>query len=100
LRLGAGDGDARSAVEQWERMFGIPVSKDELAFTNASMGFVRGQEGQPEGLLSITIGVEGRTRMQGIVDRARAAGLWKDGWFEMVGVRWYLMLMEDVNPHI
>lgn len=100
LRLGPGDEDVNAAAQQWSDTFGIPVTRNELAFTNSRMAFVKGEQGKPEGLLSVTVGVDGKARMQGILDRASKAGLCGDGWFEMVGVRWYLVLLDDLRAHI
>ena len=57
-RLAPGDVDHEAASREWEDVFGILRSRDFLAFTNARMGFIRGVEGQPDGLVPITIGVE------------------------------------------
>jgi hypothetical protein len=74
-------------------MFGVVRSRDLLAFTNARVGFIRGAEGQPEGIVSMTIGVTGKDKLQGILDRARKAGLLgEDGWVKLLGVKWYFYL--------
>ena len=110
LRLSAGDDDVDGAVAQWGALFGVPASRQtskdglpvELAFTNCSMGFVKGEEGESEGLVSVTVGVDGEGELRGIKERARKEGVWRDGkgvrgmdgWVEMVGVKWYLVSME------
>lgn len=91
LRLAAGDSETEAASRQWEEIFGVPRSRDLLAFTNARIGFIRGEEGEREGLVSITIAVEGKERFQGILQRASNAGLCGDGWINMCGVRWYFV---------
>ncbi|ETN45277.1 uncharacterized protein HMPREF1541_09108 [Cyphellophora europaea CBS 101466] len=92
LNLDAGGKvNANAALQQWSETYDIPVRDTHLVFTNAQMSFARGHEGRSEGLLFITIRVDTRSQMQGILDRARAAGktVHTDGdWFEMVGVRW------------
>ena len=92
LRLQPGDYGHEAAARQWEETFGVARSRDLLAFTNARMGFVPGREGHPEGLISITIGVAGQEKLEAILRRARAAGVYKDGSLEMCGVRWNFTL--------
>ena len=110
LRLAAGDTDVDGAVAQWSSLFGVPASRQtskdglpvDLTFTNCSMRFVAGEEGRSEGLVSVTVGVDGKEELQGIKDRAKKEGVWrdekggggKDGWVDMVGVKWYLVSME------
>jgi len=89
LRLAPGDVDTESAARQWQDVFGVGMSRDLLAFTNARMGFIRGQEGKAEGLDSISIAVEGGGRFDGILQRASEEGLCGDGWINMCGVKWY-----------
>ena len=71
LRLQPGDINHEAAARQWETIFGVTRSRDLLALTKARMG----SEGQPEGLVSITIGVKGRKRYDAILERARNAGI-------------------------
>ncbi|OCL14231.1 hypothetical protein AOQ84DRAFT_309289, partial [Glonium stellatum] len=94
-RLGPGDVDHEAASREWEEIFGIPRSRDLLAFTNARMGFIRGVEGQPDGLMSITIGVEGQDKFNAILDRAREEGLCGDGWINILGVKWYFIYLGE-----
>lgn len=90
LRLAPGDYDAELGSKQWEDLFGIPRSRDLLAFTNARMGFVPGRDGEPEGLVSITVGVTGQRRMEEIFERASKLGLnIEQGGIDMLGVRWF-----------
>ena len=89
LRLPEGDSDTYAAAKQWETLFGIPSQDSELSFTNAKLRFVKGVKGQPEGLESITIAVEGDDQFQGILKRASERGLCGDGWINMLGVKWY-----------
>lgn len=79
--------DHEAASREWEDIFGIPRSRDLLAFTNAQMGFIRGVGGQPDGLASITTGVEGRDEFNAILDRAREEGLCGDGWINILAHR-------------
>jgi hypothetical protein len=98
LRLHPGDVDTEAASRQWEQIFGVGMSRDLLAFTNARMGFVRGEKGKKEGLDSITISVEGGERLDGILQRAREEGLCGDGWINMCGVRWFFVHAGGKNP--
>lgn len=92
LRLQPGDGGHEAAARQWEDVFGVGRSRDLLAFTNARLGFIPGQRGQPDGLVSITVGVNTEAKRDAILQRARDAGIWGDGWMEMCGVKWYVVL--------
>lgn len=92
LRLQPGETDHEAAARQWEEIFGVPRSRDLLAFTNARLGFVGGREGQPDGLLSVTVGVDGREQLAGIVARAKEAGVYADGRLTVCGVLWNLVL--------
>ena len=91
LRLSPGDCETEAASRQWEETFGIPRSRDLLAFTNARLGFVRSDEGEQEGLVSITIAVEGKERFEGILQRASQAGLCGERWINMCGIKWYFV---------
>lgn len=90
LRLAPGDWDTEGASRQWETIFGVGMSRDLVAFTNARMGFVRGVEGKPEGLESITITVNGGDQMDAILQRASEAGVCGEGYLDMCGVKWYI----------
>lgn len=92
LRLAPGELGHEAAARQWEEIFGVARSRDLLAFTNARLGFISGREGEPEGLVSITVGVNGRDKFQGILDRASKEGLCGDGWINMCGIKWYFVL--------
>jgi hypothetical protein len=96
LRLAPGDKDVAGAAKQWERLFGVKrVNDTEVGFTNAKMGFVEGKEGMNEGLVEIMIGVEGRERLKGILERAKKEGLVFDGEkrVEMLGLKWRFILV-------
>ncbi|KAF1922606.1 uncharacterized protein M421DRAFT_77685 [Didymella exigua CBS 183.55] len=92
LRLPPGDYGHEAAARQWEETFGVTRSRDLLAFTNARMGFVPGQNACPEGLVSITVGVKGQTTLNAILQRARRAEVSSDGNVSMCGVRWNFVL--------
>ena len=92
LRLQPGDYDHEAAARQWEEIFGVERSRDLLAFTNARIGFVPGQRGRSEGLVSLTIGVKGRDKLDAILRRAREAGVCDDGGVQMCGVKWNFVL--------
>lgn len=95
LRLGEGDVDTEGAAREWRDVFGVGMSRDLLAFTNARMGFVRGRKGREAGLESLTIGVEGRERFSVILRRAREDGVCGEGWVNMCGVKWYFVLLNE-----
>jgi hypothetical protein len=92
LRLQPGDYGHEAAAREWEEIFGVERSRDLLAFTNARLGFVPGQRGRPEGLISLTIGVEGRDQLDAILHRAREAGVCNNGGVQMCGVKWNFVL--------
>lgn len=92
LRLAPGDAGHEDAARQWEEIFGVGRSRDLLAFTNARLGFIRGQVDESEGLVSVTVGVKGKAQFEGILNRASKAGLCGDGWINMCGVKWYFVL--------
>lgn len=92
LRLQPDDYEHEAAARQWEETFGVARSRDLLAFTNARMGFVPGSKGCPEGLVSITVGVKGKGKLDDIMVRAREAGVCHDGYVDMCGIRWNFSL--------
>ena len=98
LRLAPGDNDAEGGSKQWEALFGVTRSRDLLAFTNARMGFIPGREGQTEGLVSVTIGVKGQKRLDGIYQRAKEMGLsGEHGGIDMIGVRWHFVHLGELD---
>jgi len=97
LRLAPRDVDTKGAARQWSEIFGVGTNGDLLAFTNASMGFVKGQEGKPEGLDCITVAVDGKDRFEGILERASKERLCGEGWINMCGVRWYFVDAGEVK---
>ena len=96
LRLASGDNDVGAAARQWSDLFAISMTRGGLAFTNASMSFEEGVRGQPEGLAHIVVGVDSKDQLDGILNRAREAGLWRaaDGSFLMLGVMWRFVPLE------
>ena len=95
-RLAPGDWGAETAASQWEATFGVPRSRDLIQFTNARVGFLHGEEGQPEGIISISIGVKGEKKRDEIFQRAKQKGVLGGDearkWVEMLGVKWYFTL--------
>jgi len=89
LRLKPGDLGGEDAARQWRDVFGVPMSRDLGAFTNARLGFLAGKEGKREGMEAITIAVKGRKRLDDILKRVAEEGLCGDGWTNMLGIRWY-----------
>lgn len=92
LRLQPGDYEHEAAARQWEETFGVARSRDLLAFTNARIRFVAGRDTLPEGLVSITVGVNGQSNLDAILERARRAGLYRDEGVNMCGVKWNFVL--------
>jgi hypothetical protein len=99
-RLAPGDVDTQAAARQWEELFDVPRKEDELSFTNMRMKFIGGGEGEAEGLESITIAVEGEEKFNAILDAAREEGLCGDGWINMLGVKWFFVLIGKENGKI
>jgi hypothetical protein len=70
-----------------------------VQFTNARVGFLHGEEGQPEGMISITIGVVGDRRRQEIFNRAKEKGVLVDDrsgrFVKMLGLRWNFVLTAE-----
>ena len=95
LRLKPGEVDTEGAAGVWQDIFGVKAVKRRLIFTNAWLDFESGNDRSPEGLESITVGVHGRERFEGILNRASAAGLCGDGWINMCGVRWYFVQTDE-----
>lgn len=95
-RLIPGEGTGEEAATQWERIFGVPRSRDLCAFTNARLGFLRGQDGKPDGIESISVGVVGDRRRREVFRRAEEMGLLDgDGlmkWVKMFGIKWHFVL--------
>jgi hypothetical protein len=91
LRLAPGDRGTEAAAREWRDVFGVPMSRDLLAFTNSRMGFLPGEPGKKEGLETITIAVKGKEEFDQILERASAEGLCGDGWTNLLGVKWYFV---------
>lgn len=93
-RLQPGDNDTAGAARQWEALFGVSRAPEpfSLVFSNMKLSFVNWQEGELEGLESITIAVTGADRFDRILDRASKEGLCGDGWINMLGVKWFFEL--------
>ena len=91
-RLAPNDGDGEKAATQWEQTFGVPRSRDLIAFTNARVGFIQGEEGKPDGIVAISIGVKSERQRDDIFKRAHEKGLLaSDG-----GSRWLNMFRHQV----
>ena len=100
-RLGPNDEGGEKASTQWEEIFGIPRSRDLAAFTNARLGFIPFEEGQREGIVSVSIGVSSETKRQEIFKRAQEKGIvhgkWPNQWLEMFGIKWRFSLTGNEN---
>jgi len=88
-RLEPGDERVEDAARQWRDVFGAPLSRDLVAFTNARLGFLRGAEDRKPGMERITVAVKGRKRFDRILQVAQEEGICGDGWINMCGVEWY-----------
>lgn len=93
-RLGPGDSDTEAAAKQWEKVFDVPRIQDKLLFTNGVVRFTAGEKGQFEGIVSITIAVEGDKKFNDILNRAREKGVCGDGFIHMLGVKWYFVHLQ------
>lgn len=98
LQLAPEDEDIERAARQWESLFGVKrVEAQNLAFTNASLTFSSGKEGEREGIQDIVVGVQGKEKLDGILGRASSEGLKVQHEdygesFEMLGVKWRFLL--------
>ncbi len=99
-RLAPEDADVEAAAKQWEGIFGVPSIKEKLVFTNGRVRFMPGEEGKPEGIVSITIAVEGEKNFNDILDRASKEGICGDGWIDMLGVKWYFVRTGGGNSRL
>jgi len=97
LRLAPGDRGTEEAAREWRDVFGVPMSRDLLAFTNARLGFLPGEPGKKEGLETITIAVKGKKKFDQILERVAAEGICGDGWTDLLGVRWYFRYAGEPN---
>ena len=95
-RLKENDGNGEEAATQWEQIFGVPRSRDLLQFTNARVGFIHGEPGKREGIVSIGIGCSDVQVRDAIFRRAKDRGvLITDGdgpWVSLFGIRWHFSL--------
>jgi hypothetical protein len=97
LRLPVGQRGTEDAAREWRDVFGVPMSRDLLAFTNARLGFLPGEQGKREGLETITIAVKGKKRFDQILEKVAAEGLCGDGWTNLLGVKWYFRYAGEPN---
>jgi hypothetical protein len=99
LRLKPVDQDIRGAAKQWEDVLGVNAQENAVVYSIARMDFVKGVEGQPEGIVEIVIGVEGDERLSGILERAKEQGCKVEkgqGTVEMLGVRFIFVEVPKV----
>lgn len=95
-RIKPSDPGSELAATQWQDTFGVSRVRDLLGFTNARVGFLRGSEGEQEGIVSVTVGVHGQRRKDALLKRARERGVvGSDGGVVMCGVRWNFSLTGD-----
>jgi len=96
LRLRSEETNTQNAAQRWEKVFGVKSSGSGIQFTNATMNFISGEHGQADGIVDITIGVEGRRRLEEILWRAKVEGIAasSSGGFEMFGVNWKFVLAD------
>lgn len=91
-RLAPGDTNTASAAKQWEETFGVPATQNQLAFTNGRARFIPGEEGKSEGIVSITIAIEGDKSFNSAINRAKKRGVYKNGEIDMLGLKWNFVL--------
>ena len=96
-RLSPGQTDTGAAAQQWQDLFGVERQGDDLVFTNARLKFVSGVNGLPEGLESITIEVSGKEKLDRMLDVVSKERLCGDGWTNLLGIKWYFVLAEDLK---
>jgi hypothetical protein len=97
LRLKPEETDTQAAAEQWEKTFGVRRTGAASRFTNATMNFIQGEKGQAEGIVDITIGVDGRRRLEEILWRAEFEGVNVNshGCLDMLGIKWKFVLLDE-----
>jgi hypothetical protein len=88
FRLPPGDDQVYLAAKKWQDVFGVPMVGATMTFTNATMEFLKGEEGKREGLETITIAVEGKGNLEGILERAKQENILRDGLVDMCGIKW------------
>jgi hypothetical protein len=97
FRLPMGDDGVLNAAWQWKNVFGVPLIGKTLTFTNATMEFLPGEEGKREGLESLTVAVQGKGKLVGILQRARREGILRDGFIDLCGAKWYFVYAGEEN---
>jgi hypothetical protein len=91
FRLPPGQDGVLHAAGQWRDVFGVPMAGATLTFTNAAMEFLKGEDGKREGLETLTIAVQGREKLDGILQKARREGILRDEYVDLCGSRWYFI---------
>jgi hypothetical protein len=91
FRLPPGQDNVLHAARQWRDVFGVPMTGATLTFTNSTMEFLKGETGKREGLESLTIAVQGKEKLDGILQRAKKEGILRGDWVELCGSRWYFI---------
>ncbi|KAF9884890.1 hypothetical protein FE257_000957 [Aspergillus nanangensis] len=94
-RLAPGKEDIEQAARVWENTFGTRREGSDLVFTNSRLKFKRGVDQLPEGLESLTIGIQGKRRYEEVYRRAREINVIKDGRVVMLGVEWHFVELPE-----
>jgi hypothetical protein len=95
LRLLPGETDTQNAAGRWETIFDVKRNEESIEFTNSKIRFIKGEDGQADGIVTITIGVEGKSRLEEIFWRAKLerATSTQPACLAMLGVTWRFILV-------
>lgn len=97
-RLADGDSNIEAATGKWQSLFGVAGQNGSLKFTNATLRFVPGSQGKPDGLEAIAIQVQHVKKYEQTVQAAKQAGVWNGSSIEMLGLTWTLVQADKSAP--
>ena len=103
LRLEPDDKDTHGAAMQWENILGVKSVGLGVQFTNGRMEFVKGAIGVPEGIIDVTIGVDGKIKLSDVLERARAEGCLVDECLsavDILGVRFFFVNINEMKSYL
>lgn len=92
-RLATGT-DPEEAARKWQTMFGVKKNGSTVVFSNMRLRFTKADRNQPDGLESITVGIQGRKVYQDVLRRADEAGVLQDGRARMLGINWHFVALD------
>jgi len=90
-RLGERKSDMEQAARRWEEVFGVERKGNKVEFLGGvELEFLAGEKGKREGIESIRLDVDGKDRLDRIIERAGKEGLKRVGEssIEMLGSVW------------